>query len=76
MHCPTSFTVHAVGAAPEVIDAPFDGDGLEFEIREVHRCLAEGLTESPAMPLSETLALATAMDDIRAQVGVVYPGER
>ena len=44
---------------PRSIDAPIDVDGLEHEIREVHRCLAEGLTESPGMPLSETLALAT-----------------
>jgi len=27
------------------------------------------------MPLSESLALATAMDDIRAQIGLRYPGE-
>ncbi|MET0903501.1 MAG: hypothetical protein ABWZ52_09695 [Acidimicrobiales bacterium] len=76
MHCPTSFTVHTAGASPEVIDAPIGVDGLEHEIREVHRCLADGLTESPGLPLSETLALARAMDDIRAQVGVVYPEER
>ena len=42
----------------------------------MHRCLDEGLTESPTMPLAETVALATVMDDIRAQVGVTYPGER
>ena len=75
MHCPTSFTVNVVGAGPEVIDAAFDGDGLQFEIREVHRCLDEGRTESPTMSLAETVALATVMDDIRAQIGVSYPGE-
>jgi predicted dehydrogenase len=75
MHCPTSFTVNAFGAGPEVVDGSFDGDGLEFEIREVHRCLDEGLTESPTMPLAETVALATVMDDIRSQLGVSYPGE-
>lgn len=75
MHCPTSFTVNTNGAAPEVVDAAFPGNGLEPEIEEVHRCLAAGLTESPSMPLSETVALATAMDDIRAQIGLTYPGE-
>ena len=54
MHCPTSFTVHAAGAGPEVVDAAFEGDGLQFEIVEVHRCLTAGLTESPTMPLTET----------------------
>ncbi len=76
MHCPTSLTVHSSGAAPEVIDAPIGVEGLEHEIAEVHRCLAAGLTESPTMPLAESVALAGVMDDIRAQLGVVYPGER
>ena len=67
--------MNVVGAGPEVVDAAFDGDGLQFEIREVHRCLDEGRTESPTMPLAETVALATVMDDIRAQIGVSYPGE-
>ena len=54
MHCPTSFAVHAAGGGPEVVDAAFEGDGLQFEIVEVHRCLTAGLTESPTMPLTET----------------------
>jgi len=75
MHCPTSLTVHRVGAAPEVFDAPLGGEGLEHEIQEVHRCLAEGRTESSTMPLSESVALATVMDDLRGQIGLRYPGE-
>jgi predicted dehydrogenase len=75
MHCPQSLTVTRTGGPAEVIDCPFPGTGFEFEIDEVHRCLADGLTESSTMPLADSLALAEAMDDIRAQVGVVYPGE-
>jgi predicted dehydrogenase len=75
MHRPGAFTVHTLGGEPaEVLEHPFD-DGLQFEIAEVHRCLAEGLTESPTMPLAESVALADAMDEIRRQVGVHYPGE-
>jgi hypothetical protein len=44
-------------------------------VEEVHRCLAEGLTESPVMRLDETVAIAGVLDFIRAQIGVVYPGE-
>lgn len=58
------------------VECPFDPDGLQYEIAEVHRCLTEGLTESPTMPLAETVRLAEAMDDIRAQIGMAYPGER
>jgi predicted dehydrogenase len=75
MHCPTSLTVMAGVSQPEVVDASFEGDGFEFEIAEVHRCLAAGLTESPTMPWAETLALAEAMDSVRAQIGLTYPGE-
>jgi predicted dehydrogenase len=75
MHCPRSLIINTPGGTSEVIDCSFEGEGFEFEIAEVHRCLAAGLTESPTMPLAESLALATAMDEIRAQIGVVYPGE-
>jgi predicted dehydrogenase len=75
MHRPESLTVHAAGAAAETIDCPVEGDGFQYEIEEVHRCLEQGLLESPAMPLAETLALAAVMDDIRSQIGVRYPGE-
>jgi predicted dehydrogenase len=74
MHCPNSLTV-TTGAGSERIDASYEGNGLRFEIEEVHRCLSEGLTESPLMPLDETLEIATTLDAIRAQLGVVYPGE-
>jgi len=74
MHCPNYLTVTS-GAGSERIDGSYEGNGLRFEIEEVHRCLSEGLPESPVMPLDETLDIATTLDAIRAQLGVVYPGE-
>ena len=67
----------------------FDGDGREVDryrsaetefglhrqAAEAARCIAAGLLESPVVPLADTLAIMTAMDDARAQVGVRYPGE-
>ncbi len=75
MHCPTSITVNSP-AGEERIDGSYEGNGLRFEIAEVHRCLAAGLTESPTMTLDETIRLARTMDEIRAQIGLVYPGEQ
>jgi predicted dehydrogenase len=76
MHCPQSITVVAPGGGREVLQAPFElRQGFRYEIEEVHRCLADGATESAVMPLAESLALAVVMDDIRSQLGVVYPGE-
>jgi hypothetical protein len=37
------------------------------------RCLREGLTESPIIPLSATLDVMGILDEARAQAGVVYP---
>jgi predicted dehydrogenase len=74
MHCPTSLAVTVAGTT-ERIDTAWEGDGLRFEIEEVHRCLAEGRTESEVMPLDESIALMEVLDDMRAQLGVTYPGE-
>jgi len=75
MHCPTSLTVTAAGGTTEHIDTAWEGDGLRFEIEEVHRCLAAGRVESEVMPLDESIALMEVLDAMRAQLGVAYPGE-
>lgn len=69
-HMPTSLTV-VTTAGREKVDCPFEGDGLRFEIAEVHRCLAEGLTESPTMPLDESVSMMETLDEIRRQLGIV-----
>jgi len=74
MHRPDHITVHGP-AGVETIDARYEGDGLRFQIDEVHRCLSGGLTESPTVPLDETLQIATTLDRIRAEVGVTYPDD-
>lgn len=74
MHCPGQFEVVTL-AGQHAIDTPMEGNGLHYQVHEVHRCLRSGLVESPVMPLSESLALATAMDQIREQIGLRYPGE-
>lgn len=74
MHCPQSFTVRSP-QGEEVVEAGWTGDGFRFQVDEVHRCLDEGLRESPRMPLSDTLAITEVMDAVRAQIGLRYPGE-
>ncbi len=49
--------------------------GLRYEIAEVARCVDAGLRESEQLPLQETVQVMEAMDDIRRQIGVAYPGE-
>jgi predicted dehydrogenase len=49
--------------------------GFRYEITEALACLAAGKTESPDMPLDETLAIAETMDAVRSQIGLKYPWE-
>ncbi len=48
-----------------VIVKPYRGNGLGHQIEEVSRCLLAGLTESPAMPLSDSVAALRVIDDLR-----------
>jgi predicted dehydrogenase len=60
---------------PQQIGADVPGTGYTHQAREVVRCLRSGETESPLVPLDETLALMRLMDRIREQVGVRYGTE-
>ncbi len=72
-YTPTSFRVTAHdGTVLESYEPPAGGRGMEHEAIEVGRCLAEGLTESPIMPLDDTLSIMATMDEIRAQIGLDY----
>ncbi|MGH8860470.1 MAG: Gfo/Idh/MocA family protein, partial [Jatrophihabitantaceae bacterium] len=72
-YTPTSFRVVARdGTVLERCEPPAGGRGMEHEAIEVGRCLAEGLTESPVMPLDDTLAVMSTLDEIRRQIGLDY----
>ncbi|WP_198949877.1 Gfo/Idh/MocA family protein [Kineosporia sp. A_224] len=59
----------------EIVGGDGGGKGLRFEAAELARCVAEGLPESPHLPVAETVAIMETMDEIRRQIGLVYPGE-
>jgi predicted dehydrogenase len=69
---PAGFTLVRGNAEPEWIATPFDGLGYHYEAAEVQRCLREGLTESPVVPLAETLAVMATLDAVRERIGVSY----
>ena len=54
----------------ERIEAGYEGEGLRFQVMEVHACLAAGRLESTIMPLDESLVVARVLDQIRSQVGI------
>jgi predicted dehydrogenase len=73
-------TLRLVGRQGEVFDErpgllPENVRGFSYEAAEFARCLVAGATESPLMPHAATLRVMETMDEVRRQVGVVYPGE-
>jgi len=62
-------TIMDEDGAEDVIEAPFGGDGYQFEAVEVMDCLCGGRLESAVMPLDESLDIMKTMDRIRAQWG-------
>ncbi|WP_282947349.1 Gfo/Idh/MocA family protein [Cellulomonas endometrii] len=73
-YAPTSFRVQRRDGRSWVFEQPTER-GLQYEAAEVARRVAEGATESPRLTWADTLAVMRTMDEVRAQVGVVYPGE-
>lgn len=73
---PDRLTFHLLGQDPKDFHFPIEGNGYQYEIQEVHRCLQSGQTESRLMPLDESLALMKQMDGLRSAWNLVYPDER
>jgi predicted dehydrogenase len=69
-HHPTSLVVRRNGQDPETREAPALGRGYTHEVEEVGRCLAAGLTESPVVPLDDTLGVQWVMEETLSQLGI------
>jgi predicted dehydrogenase len=66
-YAPVSYTLISRDGEEQRFESPPESrKGLRYEADEVARCLAEGLLESPGMPLDETVAIMRTMDAVRA----------
>jgi predicted dehydrogenase len=63
-YAPTSFTLISRGGERERFEFPSKGRGLHYQAQEVARCLSEGLTESPLMPLDESVSIMETIDRV------------
>ncbi|MFG2037660.1 Gfo/Idh/MocA family protein [Dactylosporangium sp. NPDC048998] len=68
---PHGFTLWR-GEEAEEFDLAYEGRGYQFEAEEVHRCLREGLLESPLVPLSETIDILRLLHEISGIIGLDY----
>jgi len=76
-HHPDRIVVHPVGddgraGAPNTVRAPATAAGYIHELDEVHRCIAAGLTESPTMPLDDTVAVMRVLETALLELGIHF----
>jgi predicted dehydrogenase len=69
-HHPSRIVVRRGGGEPETIERPATGRGYVHQAEEVQRCLAAGLTESPVMPLSDTLEVQWVLEQALDRLGI------
>ena len=73
---PSTLTITLHDGRRAVFEHPADrGDGMAYEIAESARRITAGELESPLMSWRDTLSVMGTMDAVRAELGVVYPGE-
>ena len=75
VHRPTRLSI-STAAGTETFDSPVVGNGYGPQVAEVERCLRTGETESPVVPLDETVAIMELLDGVRAEIGVHYEADR
>jgi predicted dehydrogenase len=72
-YAPTSFSLVTRGAAePDRFQHCPVGTGLWYQAQAVGDLLRAAETESPLMPLDETVTIMETMDSIRDQIGLTY----
>lgn len=72
----TSFRVTAPdGTVREEYRSDIAGRGMQYQALAAEEVVASGRLDSGELPLDETVAIMGTLDDVRRQIGVVYPGE-
>ena len=75
-YTPTSFRVVAAdGTVLEEYASGIEGRGMQYQALAAERYVAEGRFDSDILPIDETVAIMETLDDLRALIGVRYPGE-
>ncbi|GAA1749485.1 Gfo/Idh/MocA family oxidoreductase [Aeromicrobium alkaliterrae] len=59
----------------ETFDGSVPGRGMQFQALELERLVREGRSASDALPPHESVAIMETLDEVRRQIGLVYPGE-
>jgi predicted dehydrogenase len=76
-YTPTSFTVY--NSSQEVIErfevVDPNGRGMHYQAAEAERLVAAGALSGDVLSTDETIGIMGTLDEVRRQIGLVYPGE-
>lgn len=71
----TSFTMTTPeGEVLERYESDIAGRGMQYQALYAERLIAEGRTDSDILPFAESVRIMGTLDEVRRQIGVVYPG--
>jgi predicted dehydrogenase len=59
----------------EDFDGTVEGRGMQFQADETERLIALGMTAGEIMPPAQSVEIMQTLDEVRAQIGLKYPGE-
>ncbi|WP_394769650.1 Gfo/Idh/MocA family protein [Lacisediminihabitans sp.] len=75
-YSPTTFSVFdSAGTVIERFETAVEPRGMQFQAWEAERLIGAGLTSGEILPPEESVRIMETLDEIRRQIGVVYPGE-
>lgn len=72
---PKAFTLCLKGQPDQLLTFDQGDEAYHYEFDHAAQCIQQGLTESPVMPLHESLAASRVCTAIRHEHGIIYPGE-
>jgi predicted dehydrogenase len=73
---PTPFTVFdALGNILERFDQPVKGRGMQYQAAELERLTVPGSAAGTILPPAQSVAVMSAMDEIRRQIGLSYQAD-
>ena len=75
-HHPTRLVLQRDGEPPQEESHPPAGGGYSHELIEVTSCVRAGETESRVMPLDDTLAVMSVLEEAGRQLGVSWSEDR
>ncbi len=75
-YSPTGFTVYDSDQnVIETFDQEVSQRGMQFQAWEIERRIRDGITPTSVLTPSETVGIMESLDEVRRQIGLVYPGE-